>query len=247
VKVLSYNIKEGGDARLPFIARIIHAQQPDAVALLEANSHANAEALARQLGMQIVFGKANTPFHIAWLTSLSVLRWENHRLPILSKTLLEIEIDSNGVGDSTLRLFATHLGSRHDKHTPAEEVPTILNVLRPLVEADQPHLLVGDFNALAPGDPIGPLPEGVEKRGEAIDGAPRPAIAAILEAGYIDCYRVLHPKTPGYTYPSDGPWLRLDYIFASPALAERLQGCDVVAGGETDRASDHLPIWVEFR
>jgi endonuclease/exonuclease/phosphatase family metal-dependent hydrolase len=241
MKVLSYNIREGGDGRLPFIAAVVRAQQADAVALLEANSRANTEALAHELGMELVFGRANTPFHIAWLARLPILRWENHRLPILTKTLLEIETEN-----PHLRLFATHLGSRHDKHTPAEEVPAILDVLHPLVEAGQPHLLVGDFNALAPGDPIGPLPKGVEKRGEAMDGAPRPAITRILEASYIDCYRALHPQTSGYSYSSNAPWLRIDYIFASPALAGRLQRCDVVAGGATQQASDHLPLWAEF-
>ena len=50
MKVLSYNIREGGDARLGEIAGVILGQRPDAVALLEATSRANAETLARELG-----------------------------------------------------------------------------------------------------------------------------------------------------------------------------------------------------
>jgi hypothetical protein len=34
LKVLSYNIREGGNDRLPGIAAIIRKEQPDAVALL---------------------------------------------------------------------------------------------------------------------------------------------------------------------------------------------------------------------
>ncbi len=60
----------------------------------------------------------------------------------------------------------------------------------------------------------------IQKRGDPVDGAPRLAIRRILEDGYVDCYRRLHPRTPGFTYPSDVPWLRLDYILASPALAQ---------------------------
>lgn len=61
-------------------------------------------------------------------------------------------------------------------------------------------------------------PPGVEKRGEARPGAERRAIRLLVDAGYVDCYRALHPEEAGYTYPSDAPWLRLDYIFSSPLL-----------------------------
>src|SRR5207244_8418505 len=108
---------------------------------------------------------------------------------------------SEGPEPPALPLFATHLASRHDYRQPPDEVQAILDVLRPLALAGLPHLLAGDFNALAPADPVGTPPPGMEKRGEAVEGAPRPAIRRILEAGYVDCYRALHPLQPGYTYP----------------------------------------------
>src|SRR5207253_2945784 len=130
-KVLHYNIREGGGGRLPAIASIIRRHSsvaaPDAVALLEANDRANAELLARDLDMHIAFGEANSPFHIAWLSRLPVLRRHNHRLPILAKTLLEIELPWEGTQGSegpeppALPLFATHLASRHDYRQPPDE------------------------------------------------------------------------------------------------------------------------------
>ena len=241
-KVLSYNIWMGGEDRLPAIAAVIRDQQPDAVALLEANNRGNAETLARELGMELVFGEANCASHIAWLSRWPIRRAMNHRHPLLAKTLLEIEVNRAG---APLRLFATHLASRHEPPEPADEIPVILGVLAPL--ADQPHLLAGDFNALRPGDPVGDPPPGVTKRGDAVEGAPRQAIRQLVDAGYVDCYRALHPREPGYTYPSDAPWLRLDYVFASARLAGRLSACDVVTGAAAARASDHFPLWATFR
>jgi endonuclease/exonuclease/phosphatase family metal-dependent hydrolase len=241
LKVVSYNIREGGDDRLQGIAAIIRKQQPDAVALLEATSRANALTLAQDLEMQLVFGEANNGIHVAWLSRLRIQRERNHRLAALAKALLEIEVAWAG---APLRLFATHLASRWDGRQLVDEVPAILDVLRPL--ADQSHLLVGDLNALRPGDPVGTPPQGEEKRGDALPGAPRRAIRLILDAGYVDCYRSLHPEAPGYTYPSDAAWLRLDYILASPQMAARLWACDVVMGEEAERASDHFPIWAAF-
>jgi hypothetical protein len=91
LKVLSYNIREGGDDRLPGVAAIIRKQQPDAVALLEATSRANALTLAQDLEMQLVFGEANNGMHVAWLSRLPIQRERNHRPAALAKTLLEIE------------------------------------------------------------------------------------------------------------------------------------------------------------
>jgi endonuclease/exonuclease/phosphatase family metal-dependent hydrolase len=152
LNVLTFNIHEGGGDRLPAIAAVIRAQQPDFVALLE-----------------------------------------------------------------------------------------VLGAL-----ADRCHLLVGDLNALGPGDPVGLPPRGETKRGDAAAGAPRLAMRRIADAGYVDCYHRLHPAAAGFTYPAQAPWLRLDYVFASPGLVVQLAACDVVDTDAARRASDHLPVWATF-
>jgi endonuclease/exonuclease/phosphatase family metal-dependent hydrolase len=245
VRVLTYNIRMGGEGRLDAIAAVAAGVDADAVALVEATSRANAEALAHALAMDIVFGEANLGIHLAWLSRLPILRAENHRPALLAKTLLEIEIEIEvDVDGEPVRLFATHLASRHDPRPPAEEIPAVLDALA--AARGGPHLLAGDLNALVPGEAIGTPPSGVEKRGEAVDGVPRLAIAPLLQAGYVDCYRELNAEASGYTYPSASPWLRLDYVFASPELAARLRACDVVGDERAARASDHLPVWAEF-
>jgi endonuclease/exonuclease/phosphatase family metal-dependent hydrolase len=60
----------------------------------------------------------------------------------------------------------------------------------------------------------------------------------------------MHPQELGFTCPSGAPAGRIDYIFASPLLVERLTYCDVLRTGEDgitgEQASDHLPVIVEF-
>jgi exodeoxyribonuclease-3 len=240
--VLSYNIREGGRGRLAEIAAVIRERHPDAVALVEVADRESTVRLAGALGCDLAFGEANTRHNVAWLSRLPIHRTENHRSPLLAKTLLEIELLVDG---ETVSLFATHLGSRHDRAQPANEIPVVLDVLRG--QAGRPHLLVGDLNALTPREQVGEPPAGVAKRGEAIDGAPRRAIRQLLAAGYLDAYRALHAETPGYTYPADAPWLRLDYVFLSPLLAGRLLACEVAASPAAALASDHLPIWARLR
>jgi len=240
--VLSYNILEGGPGRLDPLAAVIRRARPDAVAILEANWEENVRALAARLGMAIVFGEANSAFHVAWLTRLPLAGWQNHRLPSLAKTLLELRIEWEG---QPLALFATHL--HHDpldEDRRVAEVGAILDVVR---GCPCPHLLVGDFNALAPGDPVGPPPDEQDgQRYAAARATAGRAIPLVLDAGDTDCYRALHPDAPGYTYRADHPWLRIDYAFASPGLASRLVACDVLTGDEAASASDHFPLVATF-
>jgi exodeoxyribonuclease-3 len=239
LRIVLYNIQEHGRGRLDAIADVVRAARPDAVALVEADE-ASMYALSRALGMEARLGQSSAvPFHVAWLTRLPIVRAENHRLPALAKTLLELEVRGEA---GPMRLFATHLASSHEAptYTPRREVEAIVAALR---ATPGPHLLVGDLNALGAEDPIGRPPLGVEPKGEAVEGTPREVVRRLVEAGYVDCYRRLHPRRPGFTYPADSPWLRLDYAFVSRDLASRLRGCEVLTSA---RVSDHLPLVVEL-
>jgi hypothetical protein len=88
LELMSWNIREGGDARLDAIVAFMRANKPDCVALLEADSLPNAEALASELGMTLTNGAANCPSAVAWLTAQTPVEAENHRLPQLAKTLM---------------------------------------------------------------------------------------------------------------------------------------------------------------
>lgn len=238
VRVMTYNILEGGRGRLPLIAEVLERAQPDAVALVEA-TEAATDHLARRLGLHATFGRTSSIFdaHLAWLSRRPFVASANHRLPELAKTLLEVELDG-------LRLFATHLTSRYEEaeHPRHGEVAAILAHLSRL---DCPHVLVGDFNALRQADRPGTPPRGILPRGDALPDAPRDVLEPLAASGYVDCYRALHDD-PGYTYPADAPWLRLDYAFASRNLAPHVAACDVLRDELTARASDHLPLVVEL-
>jgi exonuclease III len=251
LRILSYNILAGGEDRLPLIARIIQQQQPDVVALMEARNRPNAEALAQQLGMSLTFGEANNSNqnHVVWMSHLPMIHSENHRLPVLSKTLLEIQILWE---ETPVALFATHLqaGQNHEsEHYRIAEIQAILELLHS--HSNQLHAMVGDLNTIHPSDqPNTPMyitalrAKGVEAPDPRFPGK---VIPFLLEAGYVDCYRALHPTTAGYTFPTPYRALRIDYIFASPMFAQRLYACDIVTGEDAEKASDHFPIWAEFR
>lgn len=249
LRVLSYNILAGGEGRLAQLIHVIQSQRPDVVAVLEARSRPHAEVLARALKMELVFGEANNGRdHVILLSRLPVVRAKNHRLPIFAKTLLEVEIVVDGVSFSC---FATHLKAGRDQEKEQRRVAEIQAIVTILRACAQPsHVLMGDLNTLHPQDQpntalyLTAKPE--EHGGDWCDVRQRQALRPLLSAGYVDCYRAMQPTEPGYTYKLPTAGLRLDYIFAAPALASRLHACDIITGREAETASDHYPIWAEF-
>jgi exonuclease III len=72
-------------------------------------------------------------------------------------------------------------------------------------------------------------------------------VQTVLDAGYIDGYRVKHADDPGLTLPTSGPHVRLDYVFVPHQFAERIVACDVVRYPEASLASDHFPVMADFQ
>ena len=64
----------------------------------------------------------------------------------------------------------------------------------------------------------------------------------MLEAGYVDAFRMIEPDGRGYTFPTWDPHLRLDYAFMPARDVARLRRCRVLKSAAADTASDHLPL-----
>ena len=257
---MTYNIWNGGGDRLPEIATVIQHANADVVAIQEANDEQDFYELAQELGLHGVLGYGNRGFHVGLLSRYYISSWTNHadRL-VFHHALLEAQIETP-LG--TLAVFVAHLypGYEDDgEERRLNEVRAALGYMQPF-EADL-CLLAGDFNTLAPQDALdlAHWPQNWQQRIQQQGGnIRRDAIAAVLAAGYRDSYRALHPSPtesgytrtrgykPGYTLPAPNPNVRLDYIFASPALALTLQNCDVVTGDDARHASDHLPVVAQF-
>ena len=76
---------------------------------------------------------------------------------------------------------------------------------------------------------------------------PRAVIAETRAAGLVDLGATAQPdpRQRPMTYPSDAPAGRIDYLFASPALAKSLIGCETLGDADArpvNAASDHRPV-----
>ncbi len=171
--ITSYNILAGGydlrkngtTHRTQQLTTIIRSTQPDIVGIAEAINPLVAqhplivEQIADALGMQLIMGSEPTHYHdyqTAILTKLPIVYKNLHARPgILTRPLLEVCVEeANG---EQLVVFIAHLAAAFSQGWAGNairmrEIREIMQILAQV--QDKPHVLMGDFNSMAPGDPF---------------------------------------------------------------------------------------------
>jgi endonuclease/exonuclease/phosphatase family metal-dependent hydrolase len=144
------------------------------------------------------------------------------------------------------RIFGVHLSAVHAAWTEQRRLFELRALLATVARHQAgPHALVGDFNTLAPGEllDVRRLPARLRALVWLSGGRVRwRTIRAVLDAGYGDAFRHLHPDTVGNTFPSRAPFVRLDYLFVPTASLSCVRRCEVLDGPGVEQASDHRPL-----
>ncbi|MGH9902909.1 MAG: endonuclease/exonuclease/phosphatase family protein [Pyrinomonadaceae bacterium] len=240
MRLLSYNIRHGGVGRERQLAAVIRECAPDLVVLQEASRPHVVEALAAATGMST--WAAQPGYSLAFMSRLKIARHEWHRPPRTRRAHLEIV-----PAGTEFRVFGIHLSAVHSNWTERRRVRE-LRALLEIVGRDRDgiHVLIGDFNTLAPGELLDArrLPPRLQTLVWLSGGRIRyETIQIMLDARYLDGYRVLHPDDRGFTFPTWDPHVRLDYVFLPETYAGSLKECRVVnAVPSAAEASDHFPL-----
>ena len=320
-RILTLNVLLGGEGREERIAEVLRRSGADVIALQEVRDNGLVPWLAGGLGMEAIRGEPSDgrDLGLAVLSRLPVLDHRNRRHEGMLRSHLRVTVRTRQ--GSPLRLHVVHLAARFGERAKGEarrtrELEAVLDDVAE--EPPAPHLLVGDFNSLAPGDGLeateffrrmaalrrngllvrqsngwmvpvtadGEAPS-VEARWRAhgidprlLGGVPvlpwvagpltsvlprsgpvdrmlgrmieRWTVPRLTGAGYVDCFRGLHPRARGYTCATWLPAARIDYSFASPDLAPAVVSCEVLGGrGRLGHemavtASDHFPLVTEL-
>ena len=267
VRVLTYNIHGWRDAHgqidVARLTRIIQASQADIVALNEVfhplvppgETRPALDLLAEALGMSYAFGVALTPqfafaplaaYGNALLTRYPLLAHAGHHLTPIDgheqRGLLEARLLLPD-GQSPFSVYVTHL----DHLSEAVRVQQLAALLQWTIRDQQrPHLLLGDFNALAASDfQADPAALAALQASDSFQRLVRQGMevtASLLRRGYSDA----QAASAAPTYPSQQPQVRIDYIWLSARLAPALRWCQRWITPETGVASDHLPVLAEI-
>jgi len=243
LRLLSYNIRYGGRGREEPLSVVIRGVSPDIVVFQEATQPAVIERLAAATGMTQWASRPRES--LAFMSRLSVAHYAWHR-PRMSRHAF-LEIVPQG---SEVRVFGVHLSAVHAAWTERRRVFELRALLKSIQRhQDGLHVLTGDFNTLAPGELLDArtLPQRLRALVWLSGGRIRwRTIQVVLDAHYVDGYRVLHPNDAGLTFPTWAPHVRLDYVFIPSGFVSHLRSCEVVTGPEVARASDHLPLLAEL-
>jgi endonuclease/exonuclease/phosphatase family metal-dependent hydrolase len=155
-RILSYNILVGGKGRIDTIECMIRSANPDVVGLVEATDQDIVKELACRLGMEYrtnaIPGSSWKP-ETALLSRLPIVYSQAHANSLLrTRSLLEVCLQPEY--EEKLTVFVTHLIANffHGRGGDGPRRREVREVLRIMRANHGPHALIGDFNALAPGD-----------------------------------------------------------------------------------------------
>lgn len=253
MRIVSYNILDGGEGRADPLAEVIEAQRPDIVCLVEATNVEVLQRIAARLKMELIHAPGGGQAS-ALLSRWPIVETINHAPlnPELEKSLLEVAtIDPAGmewvIGVAHLHAHAAEA----DEQRREREVRTLLKIFAAHRAAGRPHILAGDFNANAPSQQIDPArckPRTASEWTENGGQLPRRAVQMLLDNGYTDA---LHTLRPDYaqaagTFTTQNPGQRVDYFFTHGFDQSRLRQAWIEQDRLAKYASDHFPIGMEM-
>jgi exodeoxyribonuclease III len=256
MRIATYNVN-GIGARLPNLLRWLAATAPDVVCLqeLKAPQERFPEQAVRDLGYGVIWQGQKSWNGVAILARGSEPAEIRRSLPgdpeDPHSRYLEAEVKGILIGCLYLPNGNPWPGVKFEYKLRWAE--RLIAHAAELAAGPTPVILAGDYNVI-------PTERDVYKPERWVDDAlfrveVRQAFVRLLQQGWTDALRKLHPDEQIYTYwdyfrdaYARDAGLRIDHLLLNGALAGRLLGAGVdrdVRGWE--RASDHAPTWVELR
>ncbi|QOZ25532.1 exodeoxyribonuclease III [Bradyrhizobium sp. CCBAU 51753] len=256
MKIATFNINNV-NRRLPNLLRWLKAAKPDVVSLqeLKASDAEFPAAAFETAGYGAVWQGQKTWNGVAILA--------RNAEPVLIRTALPGDRDDHEARyiEAAVRgIVVTSLYLPNGNPQPGPKFDYKLAWFKrlrahaaKLLKQDVAVVLAGDYN-VAP-TPFDIYPTRSWDKDALIQPKSRAAFKALVDQGWCDAIRALHPDDPMFTFwdykrnrwPRDAG-LRLDHLLLSPAVAVRLAkaGVDRAMRGE-DGASDHAPAWVVLK
>jgi exodeoxyribonuclease III len=256
MKIATFNINNI-NRRLPNLLQWLHQAKPDAVALQELKSTDDdfpIEAI-NKAGYGAVWRGQKTWNGVAILARKAE--------PVLIRTELPgdaTDREARYIEAAVRGVIVTSLYLPNGNPQPGPKFDYKLAWFKRLklhaakfIKQEIPVVLTGDYN-VAPTE-LDIYPTKSWDKDALIQPKSRAAFKSLVEQGWCDAIRAVHPSTPMYTF-----WdykrnrfmrdagLRLDHLLLSPAIAPRLvkAGVDRKVRAE-EGASDHAPAWIVLK
>ena len=255
LKIASYNIN-GINSRLPLLLGWLADFAPDVVCLqeLKCPDAAFPEAAIRDAGYDSIWHGQSRWNGVAILSRIGAPVETRRGLPgdpgDLHSRYIEAAVSGILIGSLYLPNGNPWPGPKFDYKLAWMD--RLAAHAADLLAADVPALMIGDYNVI-PTDLDVYKPERW-KKDALFAPAAKEKFAALVEAGWTDAIRHLHPDERIYTF---WPYwrqaferdsgIRIDHALLSPSLAPRLSAAGVDrAPRALAKTSDHAPMWIEL-
>jgi exodeoxyribonuclease III len=253
MKIASWNVNSIR-ARIDHVTAWIKLQQPDVLLLQELKATEFPALVFQALGYESVAVTQKSYNGVAVLS--------RHPMETVNTTLAGDEADSHAryleMTIEGIRIVNIYLPNGNPVGTEKFAyklawMDRLLEKMSAWRKEDVPVVVGGDFNV---------IPEDIDChkpsswiRDALFQPEPRSRYRALLDLGYTDAFRFLHPGETGqFTFWDyfrqafeHNRGIRIDHFLLSPKLADRLQSCVIDRGPRAqERPSDHTPIMVEL-
>jgi len=253
MKIASWNVNSIR-ARIDHVTAWIKLQQPDVLLLQELKATEFPALVFQALGYESVAVTQKSYNGVAVLS--------RHPVETINTTLAGDEADSHAryleLTIEGIRIVNIYLPNGNPVGTEKFAyklawMDRLLEKMSAWRKEDLPVLVGGDFNV---------IPEDIDChkpsswiRDALFQPEPRSRYRALLDLGYTDAFRFLHPGETGqFTFWDyfrqafeHNRGIRIDHFLLSSKLADRLQSCVIDRGPRAqERPSDHTPIMVEL-
>lgn len=263
MKIATLNINSV-NARLPQLCDWLRNNQPDVMLLQEIKTEFNNFPFfdLQMLGYdsKILGQKSYNGVAILSKTQMKIIAENLPNFPDDQSRYLEVELKVKGQQYTIASIYLPN--GNPPKTAPNDNsrfeyklrwMDSFLQHAEILLKSNKNVIFAGDFNImLKPQDVYNP---------DLFSGSAlyRPEVwqrlNRLVYMGYNDTFRSLYPNVNGYTYWDYGSTafandlgLRIDYIFTSPRLTDRLQNCRVDREyRSTEKSSDHTVLIATFK
>jgi exodeoxyribonuclease III len=255
VLIATYNVN-GVNGRLPVLLRWLEERRPDVVCLqeLKAAPEKFPEAAIQDAGYDAIWHGQKSWNGVAILSRLGPPVETRRGLPDDPDPSQSRYLEAAVAG---VLIGAIYLPNGNPRPGPKFEYKlawfeALIAHAAQLWASGAPVVLAGDYNVM-PSDLDVYKPERWQD--DALFAPEvRALYARLLDQGWTDALRTLHPETRVYTFWdyfrnafTRDAGLRIDHLLLSAALSRRLEKAEVdrEVRGWT-KTSDHAPVWIEL-
>lgn len=223
MKILSWNIRQGGGSRVLMILDVLNAENPDIIALNEWQN--NKSGLQLQMGLlrlgyiyQVV-PAAKPNINSAFIAS---------RYPCSSTIYNNID-DEYSANVVTAKYEAFDL---HSVYFPHKKKHRLLDFFLQLESESKPQIIVGDYNTGI---------NGVDQKGDSFWY--ESDFKALLSKGYVDAFRHVNGAILEYSwYSHQSNGYRYDHTLVSSDIVPLVGNCSYLHQYREAKISDHSPM-----